>query len=56
VLKTARLAVGAKAAEALEKIKKAVSVIDKAAERGIIHTNKAARLKSRLMQAFNKTR
>ena len=31
------------------------SVIDKAAERGIIHKNQAARRKSRLMKALNKT-
>ena len=30
------------------------SVIDKAAERGIIHKNQAARRKSRLMKAVNK--
>jgi small subunit ribosomal protein S20 len=55
-LKTARQAVIAKAADVVEKIKKAVSVLDKAAERGIIHANKAARLKSRLNLAFNKTK
>lgn len=32
----------------------AVSVIDKAAEKGIIHKNAAARRKSRLMKAANK--
>ncbi len=31
------------------------SVIDKAAERGIIHKNQAARRKSRLMKAINKS-
>jgi len=55
-LKAARAAVAAKAAEALEKIRKAISIIDKAAQRGIIHLNKAARLKSRLFQAYNKTK
>ena len=33
----------------------AYSVIDKVAERGIIHKNQAARRKSRLMKAVNKT-
>ena len=55
-LKSARLAVVGKAADVLEKIKEAVSVLDKAAERGIIHANKAARLKSRLQLAHNKTK
>jgi small subunit ribosomal protein S20 len=32
---------------------KAVSVLDKAAEKGIIHPNNAARRKSRLMRKFN---
>lgn len=32
----------------------AVSVIDKAAEKGVIHKNAAARRKSRLMRAANK--
>lgn len=50
-LKAARAAVAAKAADILEKVRKAISVIDKAAERGIIHANKAARLKSRLTKS-----
>jgi small subunit ribosomal protein S20 len=53
-LKTARLAVAAKAADVVEKMRQAASVLDKAAERGIIHANKAARLKSRLNLAYNK--
>jgi small subunit ribosomal protein S20 len=48
VLKAARVAIAQKSAEAGEKVKKAVSVIDKMAQRRIIHANKAARLKSRL--------
>ncbi len=35
-------------------VKKAVSTIDKTAERGIIHRNCAARRKSRLMKRANK--
>lgn len=34
----------------------AVSVIDKAAEKGVIHKNAAARRKSRLMRAANKAK
>ena len=37
-----------------QEMKIAVSVIDKAYERGIIHRNTAARRKSRLMKAANK--
>lgn len=55
-LKTARAAVASKASDVVEKIVKAISTLDKAAERGIIHANKAARLKSRLQLAFNKTK
>lgn len=35
-------------------VSQSYSVIDKAAERGIIHKNQAARRKSRLMRAVNK--
>ena len=43
-------------AEAKAKVVSAAeSVIDKAAEKGIIHKNAAARRKSRLMRAANKT-
>ena len=37
-----------------EKTKKAVSLIDKAAKRKVIHKNKAARLKSRVMKLSSK--
>ena len=39
---------------ASEKAKKAVSLIDKAAKRKVIHKNKAARLKSRVMKLTKK--
>ena len=51
--KSAEKALSAKAADVQELIRKAVSVIDKAAEQGIIHKNKASRKKSRLMLKFN---
>jgi small subunit ribosomal protein S20 len=54
MLKSARAAITAQAKDMLEKMKKAISVLDKAAERKIIHPNKAARLKSRLNLAYNK--
>ena len=39
--------------EAREAVREAVSALDKAAEKGIIHKNNAARRKSRLMQQLN---
>ncbi len=47
-IKTAEKAITAKAADARDLINKAISTIDKAVERGILHRNKAARKKSRL--------
>jgi len=40
--------------DAQETIRQAVKALDKAAQRGIIHRNNAARRKARLMTAFNK--
>jgi small subunit ribosomal protein S20 len=40
--------------QANEAVSRTVSVIDKTAERGIIHKNAAARRKSRLMKQANK--
>ena len=48
--KKAVAAIAKKDPGAKELIKKAVSIIDKAAQRGIIHKNKAARKKSRLLK------
>lgn len=42
--------------DAEEKLRKAVKNLDKAAERGIIHKNQAARRKSRLAKAINKAK
>jgi len=39
--------------EAREQVQLAIKVLDKAAEKGIIHKNKAARYKSRLMRRLN---
>ena len=49
----AERAISGKSSEAKELTRKAVSIIDKAVERGIIHRNKAARQKSRLLLKFN---
>lgn len=40
--------------EADDVIKRACQALDKAAQKGVIHRNNAARRKSRLMQAFKK--
>jgi len=39
--------------EAREAVRQAASVLDKAAEKGIIHKNNAARRKARLMRQLN---
>jgi len=39
--------------EAREAVHAAVSALDKAAQKGVIHKNKAARRKSRLMKQLN---
>ncbi|HWP31373.1 MAG TPA: 30S ribosomal protein S20 [Fimbriimonadales bacterium] len=52
-VKKAREAIGSPEGEAL--LREACRMLDKAAERGIIHKNQAARRKSRLMQAFNRS-
>ena len=51
IVKKARAATGDEVKQA---VSAATSVIDKAAEKGIIHKNAAARRKSRLMKATNK--
>ncbi|MBN2057205.1 MAG: 30S ribosomal protein S20 [Candidatus Saganbacteria bacterium] len=54
--KAAERAIRAKSGESQSLIRKTVSIIDKAVERGILHRNKAARKKSRLMAAANKAK
>jgi small subunit ribosomal protein S20 len=49
VLKAAERAIAKKSDEAKKLINKAVSVIDKAVQKGIIHKNKGSRKKSRLL-------
>jgi len=44
------------AAAAQKAVSEAASVVDKAAEKGIIHKNAAARRKSRLMRAADKAK
>ncbi len=54
-IKKAKTAVENNEKTAAESVKQACSVIDKTAERGIIHRNAAARRKSRLMKRAAKT-
>lgn len=53
-VKKSKAAIEAGDPSATELVRQAVSVIDKAAEKGIIHKNAAARRKSRLMKKANK--
>lgn len=56
-LTKAEKAIAARDFEAAEKlVTRAVSALDKAAEKGIIHPNNAARRKSRLMKKFNQAK
>lgn len=52
-LKLAERAIASKADGVKDLIKKAISAIDKAVQRGIIHKKRAARKKSRLLLKFN---
>ena len=53
-VKKARTAITASPAEAQADIIAAVSALDRAAKKGVIHKNNASRRKSRLMKAFNR--
>ena len=53
-VKRAKAAIDAGDVSAAAAVTKSVSVIDKTAERGIIHKNAAARRKSRLMRRAHK--
>ncbi len=54
VRKARALVATPKLAEATQAIHDAIRALDKAAEKGVIHKNNAARRKSRLMAALNK--
>lgn len=49
----ARAAVAKNAPETKESVLQAIRELDKSAGKGVIHANKAARLKSRLMKRLN---
>ena len=53
-VKSARTAIDAGVPESKTALTQAISMLDKAAEKGVIHKNNAARRKSRLMMAYAK--
>ncbi len=53
VKKVRKLLAEGKLEEAKEALRLAISALDKAAQKGVIHKNNAARRKSRLMKLFN---
>lgn len=52
-VKKARTAIAQKPQEAQEDVLGAISALDRATKKGVIHRNNAARRKSRLMKRFN---
>ena len=52
-LKKARTAIEENPAESADEVKAAMTHLDRSAGRGLIHKNKAARLKSRLAKKLN---
>ena len=52
-LKTANMQMADGDADAAEAVRQAISEVDSAAQKGIIHRNKANRTKSRLMKRLN---
>jgi small subunit ribosomal protein S20 len=55
-VKKARLAIEGADANAPESIRQAMQALDRAASKGLIHKNNAARRKSRLVLALNKSK
>lgn len=53
-IKKAETSVFAAATDSAESVREACAQLDKAASKGVIHKNNAARRKSRLMAKFNK--
>jgi len=55
VKKARRLIAAGEIKEAQKVVQQAISALDKAAEKGVIHRNNAARRKSRLVKLLNKS-
>ena len=56
VRKARTLIATSKGTDPTQTVLEAISALDKAAQKGVIHKNQAARRKSRLMAALNKTK
>ena len=54
LLKKAERSITGKEADVLEQVRLACAELDKAASKGVLHKNNAARRKSRLMAKYNK--
>ncbi len=54
-VKKANTAVQGKTEDSAEAVKRAISELDRAASKGVIHKNNAARRKSRLVKKLNNT-
>ncbi len=52
-VRTAQTKIAGRQEDAAEAVVRAISELDKAANKGIIHRNQAARRKSRLMSKYN---
>ena len=55
IKKARKLILAGQQEEAREAVRTAYKALDKAAEKGIIHKNNAARRKARLMRLYNQT-
>jgi small subunit ribosomal protein S20 len=53
-VKRARAAIEGQASDMMERVREALSALDKAVSKGVIHRNNAARRKSRLMRYMQK--
>ena len=51
-----KLIAAGKKSEAMEAMKKAMSTLDKAVKKNVVHKNKSSRLKSRLTKAIGKVK
>ncbi len=56
VIKKARKAIASKSSDVQDKVKATIKALDKAAQKGMIKKNNAARKKSRLMKALHQSK
>ncbi len=55
MVKTTRTSIASKSESMQEELHKAISLIDRAVTKGVLHKNTGARKKSRLVKHFNQT-